>query len=173
MGFMFGRPPTPDCEFHAYLSYAKAPDELGRDNQDRVGRINDLLQSSGFHTCFDADQMDGDSPEEMCTHIEQSAAVCVFITEAYLVNAAGKGDKGADDASKKEFEYACQVRGVKRLVPVVMEPRCRNPGKWRGAVAMNCASILYVDLADDTAEAFDRGMQHLMKELVRCSEMQD
>ena len=46
-----------------------------------------------------------------------------------------------------QFHYAVNVKGVKNIIPVVLEPACRKPQQWRGIVALHLGSILHVDLA--------------------------
>ena len=55
--------------------------------------------------------------------------------------------------SKYEFEYACNRKGVAAMVPVVMEPACKDTTTWEGVVGGKLGSRLYVDGSVD--EAFD------------------
>ena len=50
-------------------------------------------------------------------------------------------------------DYALLRKGVGRMIPVVMEPRCRNTRTWVGTVGGKLGGILYIDYADDGEEA--------------------
>ena len=52
------------------------------------------------------------------------------------------------------------------MVPVVMEPACRNPKLWTGVVAGKLGGKLYVDLSGDVGcAAFADGVQRLANEI--------
>ena len=55
--------------------------------------------------------------------------------------------------SKFEFEYALLRRGVRRMVPVVMEPRCLDTTKWTGVVGGKLGSKLYCNLSAGAEDA--------------------
>ena len=38
----------------------------------------------------------------------------------------------------RRSDYACRRKGVARLIPVVMEPRCRQTSEWKGAISIAC-----------------------------------
>ena len=64
----------------------------------------------------------------------------------------------------KEFNYAKQKVGSKRMLCVVMEPQCRDTNTWPGQVAMHMGSKLYFDLAGD--QDFDVKMDLLADNLL-------
>ena len=154
------------AEYDAFLTHDWGDDELGRSNHARVAEVNRLLKAAGFVTWFDEDRMQGDIVSQMANGIDSSAAVLVFVTENYCIKVAGAGRNGADDNCKKEFDYASRRKGIEKMIAAVMEPRCRDPTKWQGAVGMTLGGRLYKDLAEDDVAA---GVQALMEEIVRVT----
>ena len=148
------------AEYDAFLTHDWGDDELGRSNHARVAEVNRLLKAAGFVTWFDEDRMQGDIVSQMANGIDSSAAVLVFVTENYCIKVAGAGRNGADDNCKKEFDYASRRKGIEKMIAAVMEPRCRDPTKWQGAVGMTLGGRLYKDLAEDDVAA---GVQALME----------
>ena len=140
-------------EYDAFLTHDWGDDELGRSNHARVAEVNRLLKAAGFVTWFDEDRMQGDIVSQMANGIDSSAAVLVFVTENYCIKVAGAGRNGADDNCKKEFDYASRRKGIEKMIAAVMEPRCRDPTKWQGAVGMTLGGRLYKDLAEDDVAA--------------------
>ena len=73
----------------------------------------------------------------------------------------------ANDDCKFEFDSALlsQHLGANRIVPVVMEPRMRNPAAWpNGTVKGKLGPKLYVDLAEDGA-SFQGKVAEIAKEV--------
>ena len=68
-------------------------------------------------------------------------------------------------AGKFEFDYASLHKGVERMIPVVMERECADPKTWQGAVCGKLGSKLYVNLVDDSVAAFQKGIDHLAREI--------
>jgi len=152
--------------YDAFLTHDWGTDELGRDNHGRVSRVNRALRDAGYAPWFDEEQMRGNVKTMMADSVDASACVVVFITERYIEKASGKGPSGENDNCF--FELNCALHspklGVARLIPVVMEPRCKAPGSWMaGTVKGSLAQKLYVDLCDD--ERFDDGVAHLIREI--------
>ena len=154
------------AEYDAFLTHDWGDDELGRSNHARVAEVNRLLKAAGFVTWFDEDRMQGDIVSQMANGIDSSAAVLVFVTENYCIKVAGAGRNGADDNCKKEFDYASRRKGIEKMIAAVMEPRCRDPTKWQGAVGMTLGGRLYKDLAEDDVAA---AVPALMEEIVRVT----
>ena len=121
-----------------FLSHAWAKDTLGRDTHERVARLNAGLRARKVETWFDAQgDMAGNTLQAMTNGIDESSAVAVFVTRAYIE----KCKKEGNDNCKLEFEYAYQRKTVKNLIPLVMEPDCANPASWDGpvgAVLLGC-----------------------------------
>ncbi len=81
---------------------------MGRDNHERVAKVNDWLKANGIVTWFDSDKMQGRVVEQMFRGIDHSCAVVVFVTQNYIDKVGGKNGEG--DNCLKEFNYADMVR---------------------------------------------------------------
>jgi WD40 repeat protein len=111
--------------YDVFLTHDWNPDELGRNNHERVSKMNTALQERGFKTWFDEEHMEGKIKEKMIDGIDRSVCVVVFITNNYISKASGKGEKGERDNCFLEFDRAAKTKGRNKMIPMVMEPRCR------------------------------------------------
>lgn len=155
-------------KFHVFLTHDWGQDELGRANHERVQKVNALLTAAGFTTWFDEERMRGDVHAKMAHGVHDSECVAVFITERYLRKASGTGPKGADDNCKFEFDSASFTPhlGADRMIPIVMEPRCRSVSDWpAGSVKGKLCTKLFIDLTDDDDDKFGAGVRKLIDEL--------
>ena len=66
-----------------------------------------------------------------------------------------------------EFTYAVNRKGVEKLIPVVMEPVCRDTTKWQGVVGMRLGSRLYIDLSMDTSSPEFAANMKVLEDAVR------
>lgn len=107
--------------YDVFLSHDWGVDERGRSNHARVAAVNDALKRAGLVTWFDEERMRGDIVRQMTEGIDRSSLVLVFVTRNYIQKVAGEGAYGANDNCKAEFDYACNRKGVERMVAVVME----------------------------------------------------
>ena len=82
----------------------------------------------------------------MCSGIDRTQAVLVFVTKNYVNKVAGTDTR---DNCKKEFQYAELKKSAQFMIPVVMEPSMRKTSTWSGPVAMNLGGTLYVDYSSD------------------------
>ena len=65
-----------------------------------------------------------------------------------------------------EFGYSLNRKGVERLIAVVMEPACRDPTQWQGAVGLRLGSTLYIDCSAEVGSAaFNAGVEALTAEV--------
>jgi hypothetical protein len=124
-------PPTFDC----FLTHDWGMDELERDNHQRVARVHRALTDAKLRAWFDAEEMRGEGMIKMVEGVEASDMVVVFITKRYCVKVSGRGADGSNDNCKFEYNVALKKKGIDRMVPVVMEPRCLDTRKWSGVVA--------------------------------------
>ena len=136
-----------------------------RDNHARVKQINTRLKQAGLRTWLDAERMDGDIAQAMTRAIDKSAVVVCFVTQNYMRKVGGQGPKGLGDSCKLEFDYSRNRKGVECMVTVVMEARCRNTREWDGPVGGYLGGRLYIDLTDDSAEAFAAGVRGLIEQI--------
>ena len=88
-----------------FLSHAWANDTLGRDNHERVARLNDGLRARKLATWFDAQgDMAGNTLQAMTNGIDESSVVAVFVTREYI------------EKCKKPGTFSCSSsRGCWRL----------------------------------------------------------
>jgi hypothetical protein len=148
-------------KFMVFFSHDWGKDQLGRDNHDRVVKIFRALADRGIVGWLDEKYMQGDIDEAMCRGIDESVLFVLFITMRYLDKTASDNPQ---DNCKKEFNYAKQKVGSKRMLCVVMEPQCRDTNTWPGQVAMHMGSKLYFDLAGN--QDFDAKMDLLADNLL-------
>jgi hypothetical protein len=124
-------------------------DELGRNNHERVSRLNAALKKKDITTWFDEDKMEGFIQDKMTEGIDNTACIVVFITQRYIEKVGGRGENKQKDNCLFEFRWACQNKGPDRMIPVVMEPQSRDTSKWYGMVASTLSSVLYIDFTND------------------------
>ena len=160
-----------DC----FLTHDWGTDELNRDNHARVAKLNGLLKERGFRTWFDEEMMRGDIQLQMADGIDHAACVVVFVTERYMDKVAGKGERGQLDNCLFEFSHIAQTKDRSKIIPVVMEPRCRNTNDWIGKVRSVLGGQLYVDYCLDenvagVAEDIIRKMRQVLTEGLSASE---
>ena len=60
-----------------------------------------------------------------------------------------------------EFDYACNRKGVERILPVVMEGSCSDPRGWQGAIGMRLGNQLHQNLSEDGV-GFNSGVVELV-----------
>eukprot|EP00935_MAST-01C_sp_MAST-1C-sp1_P001983 g1983.t1 len=141
-----------------FLSHAWAKDKLGRNNHERVARINKGLKERQINTWFDSQgDMQGNIMQAMTEGIEECSLVAVCITREYIE----KCKKKDNDNCKLEFEYAYHRKKVNNLIAVVMEPDCANPDSWDGPVGAALASQLHVDCKGDTDADFEKALNEI------------
>lgn len=134
-----------DC----FLTHDWGKDELNRDTHPRVSVINRMLQQRGIKTWFDDDAMKGDVQQQMGDGIDNCGCIIVFVTMRYMDKVAGKGEKKELDNCLYEFSHASQTKGRAKMIPVVMEPRCKDTGAWFGKVGQNLGGLLYTEYVRD------------------------
>jgi len=144
-----------------FFSHDWGKDQLGRDNHDRVVKIFRALAHLGIVGWLDEEYMQGDIDKAMCQGIDESLLFVLFITKRYLDKTASDNEQ---DNCQKEFNYAKQKVGSRRMLCIVMEPQCRDTSTWPGQVAMHMGSKLYFDLAED--KDFDAKMKQLAAKLL-------
>ena len=116
-----------DDSTDVFLSHDWETDEEGRNNHERVSVVNDALKQLGYKTWFDSDRMTGDVVDTLCDGIDKTRLVLVFVTQQY----AKEVQSGQDNNTRKlEFRYAMRRKGARNMIPVIMEERMKNPGKF-------------------------------------------
>jgi hypothetical protein len=142
---------------HVFLTHNWSNDEDGRNNHDRVSRINKALQRRGFITWFDEEKMNGQIRQKMTEGIKQTHCVVVCITKIYQekVNAGKRSDN-----CYFEFDYASRKLSD-HMIPVVMESYMLNKRAWDDRLDSELGGILYVDMTKDDEATFERKCDEL------------
>lgn len=144
---------------HVFLTHDWGTDESGRDNHERVSRINDWLNNHNVVTWFDSQRMKGQIVQQMFRGIDNALIVLVVITKNYIDKVDGKSPSGQGDNCLKEFSYADVQKTTASMLAIVHESRCRNTKTWTGSVGV-LAGTLYCDNVDD--DRFEANMQDLL-----------
>lgn len=136
---------------------------MGRDNHQRVNLIKQELNARGITTWFDTEHLSGNIVDEMTAGIEKSMAVIVFVTQAYITKASGKGPKGDEDNCKLEFSYARRRKTSRNMIPVVMEDACCETSVWTGTVGATLGDHLHFRFTRD--DQLSRCVDSLMEKI--------
>eukprot|EP00899_Mesostigma_viride_P024824 jgi/Mesvir1/5526/Mv15566-RA.2 len=134
-------------------------DDEAHTNHQRVARVNDALKERGFVTWFDGDRMTGDVQKQMCAGILKSRAVLVFVTERYME----KLDEEDLNPCQQEFNFAKEKKGVKYMIPIVMEKAMLTRKNWNGVLLMNLGQKIFVSMVH--AAEIESNMQLVLNEL--------
>ena len=116
----------------AFLTHDWGQDELGRDNHETAKKVYHALRGAGLSIWFDEVMMQGCVVDQMAQGIDQSVCVIVFVTQRYIEKVGGSN---ANDNCKIEFGYATRKKSASKMLPVPIEPRCKNPAAWDGQVS--------------------------------------
>eukprot|EP00899_Mesostigma_viride_P012094 jgi/Mesvir1/20886/Mv07963-RA.1 len=147
--------------YDAFLTHTWADDDHGRNNHERVARVNEKLGMLGFKTWFDGQRMVGRIEKQMADGIRDSKVVLVFVTRRYMEKVEDE-----DDNCAKEFGLAVH-KGLKYIVPIVMEDALLNPKKWKtGVVTMNLGTKLFVPMTKDSDIAVDSEPMHKLLDIL-------
>jgi hypothetical protein len=114
-------------------------------NHGRVTIVYEELTKLGLNLWFDKVDMAGNLRNQMTTGIESTNCVLVFITGRYQEKV---NSLDPEDNCYFEFNYACFRLTSKRIIPVVMDPEMKNTKKWKGRLAAELATHLYVDMSE-------------------------
>jgi flagellar biosynthesis GTPase FlhF len=146
---------------HVFLTHNWSDDEDGRNNHDRVSRINKALQRRGFITWFDEEKMDGQIRQKMTEGIKQTHCVVVCITKVYQdkINSGNQADN-----CYFEFDYASRKLSNHRI-PVVMEKCMLSHSAWDDRLDSELGGTLFVDMSKDDETIFERKCDELATRL--------
>lgn len=145
----------------AFISYAMCFDELDRNSHKRVRQINDALQAAGLRTwykrneeeiskCYKSiEERDYHHRENLNTGISSASCVVVFITEEYIHKANGIAERGELDKVFVQFQCIERYKQQIKIIPVVMEPCCKDLNIWRGPNIAALRNIPFIDCSLD------------------------
>lgn len=152
-------------DWDCFISHNWGKDQLGRNNHDRAVRLARELSAKGVRCWLDQEEMTGDIGRSMSEGIEKSRHCLVLLTQSYMTKVQGHGPNGDDDNCKFEYDLACLRVGAQRMLPVVMEPDCKNPATWAGKVGGKLGTKLYTNCSSDAPESWTAAVATLMKEM--------
>lgn len=147
-----------------YLSYDWDRDLSGV-GCARVAKINDMLVARGLKTVFTADKIQSAAARHKAIE-DLHGAYCavIFISRRYLDRVHEEPEEGDPKTScGLEFSYACR-KGVKRLIPVVLDKRILSTEEWIGEVGMVLGGKAPIDCSDESA--YDVRINDLMRHIV-------
>ena len=153
-------PPVPT---QVFLSHNWGTDDLGRDNHDRVVKINTMLVDAGYETWCDSEQMIGNAIERIAEGIDNTQVVLVFVTRRYMEK-VGSG-AGVHDNCKKAFMYSARRHSDALMIPVIMEPDMKDGNSWTGPLAIELGGTLWVDLSDGVLDSNSHEFGRLCDEI--------
>ena len=68
-----------------------------------------------------------------------------------------------EDNCRLEFDYSARRKGIKNLIPIVMEPECLQVKNWNGVLGSTLANLLYINYTED--DKLDSCVREIMKRL--------
>ncbi len=150
VGKVLSLPLPPNKQTHIFLTHTWRDDEKGRNNHDRVGRVNQALRERGLVTWFDSERMSGTVRQSMTNALDATCCVLIFITKKYeeKVNSANEGDN-----CYFEFNVAAHDKNLANMrIPIVMEECMLSQEGWRGRLKAEVGHQLYFDLSSSDEE---------------------
>ncbi len=120
-------PLPPNKQTHVFTHTWKE-DEKGRNNHDRVRRVNQTLQERSLMTWFDSERMEDKIHETITKALYSTCCVLIFVTREYerKVNAA-------DDSDYCFYEFNVAANDphlAKKRIPIIMDESMVNLGYW-------------------------------------------
>jgi hypothetical protein len=125
-------------------------------NHARVKEVVESLRGIGYSVWLDENEMRGNLVDDMCTGIDESDVVLVFVTRNYMKKVQSGND---GDNCRREFMYAQRRHGTSRMVTIRFDTDL--PSKWSGPLGMLLGDRMYADLS------VDHTSKDKMMELVR------
>ena len=151
------------CKCDVLLSYDCEFDDDGRDNRERVFRINDRLKNCGILTWYHDDIFkDSYTEQQLIDGLNNSAIVIVFLTKRYLERL--RTHDNLKDSCRLQFKFADLHKTPDRIIPVVMDKYSSDKSNWVGP-ATSITNRLIVDFSrnEDEGMHFEETTQHLIK----------
>ncbi len=141
------RPLPAGLKTHVFLAHTWMVDELGRNNHNRVSKINEELIQRGFITWFDATELSGDIRQKMADGLYNTCCVILFLTKGYEKKINSNDQK---DNCFYEFNVIAGDNLVNRRIPVAMEKAMIDPRNWqRARLQAELGTQLIIDFSED------------------------
>ena len=152
-----------------FLSHAWDKDLLGRDNHKRIKELNNLLlKSNKVYTWFDEKKLNGHIVNSMCNGIDKSNIIIICITRSYIDKCASQTDNNC----KLELDYSFERKGTQFIIPIVMEPDCKNTKTWNGSLGAYLNKHLYI-LFDDSFNNLEQLLNEINRIYFNISKKKD
>mmetsp|Transcript_22777 Transcript_22777/g.24896 ORF Transcript_22777/g.24896 Transcript_22777/m.24896 type:complete len:374 (+) Transcript_22777:1140-2261(+) len=142
-------PLPPNKQTHVFLTHTWREDEKGRNNHDRVGRVNEALRKRGLVTWFDSERMSGTVRQAMTDALDGTCCVLIFITKKYEEKVNSKNEA---DNCYFEFNVAAHDKNLANMrIPIVMEECMLSQEGWQGGGRLKAemGHKIYFDLCSD------------------------
>jgi len=149
--------PKLDC----FLTHNWGQDSKGRDNHERVARMNNALKGAGKKTWFDEERLTGNVVQQITTGIQNTEKVVVFVTRMYMKKLEVED---RPEFCRDEFLLAFRTLNPQDVIPVVMEPEMLDTTTWTGPLAFSAGQLLYIDFSEDSK--FDEAFAKLFSRLI-------
>lgn len=155
-----------------FLAHDWGKDERGRENHERVTKVNKILQDEcGLTTWFDAQRLKGNIRAQMAQGIENTKCVVVFVTDRYRKKV--NNDREHRDHCRYEFCYAVEQIGPQRMIAVVMEEQMKVTRDWKGELGAALGGQKYIDMIEDDEVIFREKCHELADEIRRVADMNE
>jgi hypothetical protein len=146
------------------LSHEFGPDVYGRDNHQRVMKINEALKAKGLITWMDDQKPQRDVVNHVTMAVNRSSALVCFFTRNYFEKVVGNFP---NDHVNVEFGYTLSKKHPSFMIPVVMEEHIWNPVTWPGNIGKALSAIPAINFIDDNN--FDMKIEELYQRIIKIS----
>mmetsp|Transcript_19295 Transcript_19295/g.20914 ORF Transcript_19295/g.20914 Transcript_19295/m.20914 type:complete len:561 (+) Transcript_19295:65-1747(+) len=149
--------------FDVFLSHNWGKDTFGRDNHERVKRINLSLQERGVKTWFDEEQLNGNLREGMARAITTSRKILIFLTQVYCNKIESRNSL---DNCYFEFNFALSHRRSEDIIVVVLEESASRMSTWGDRLKAELGSLLFLKLTnDENLEEFNKTCEGIVRKV--------
>jgi len=123
-------PLPPNKQTHVFLTHTWRNDEKGRNNHDRVGRVNEALRERGLVTWFDSERMKGTVRQAMTDALNATCCVLVFVTKKYeeKVNSRNQSDNCYFEFNVAAHDEDCVSDGGMYVKPARLARKVEGRG---------------------------------------------
>lgn len=148
-----------DC----YLAHDCELDELGRDTRARVCSVNAYLKARGLSTWFYEERV-ASNFHKIQHGVDNAGIALVFITNRYQTQVNGTDET---DNLHYEFSYLMEKKGVKKIIPIIMEPSMCNSENWVGTLGSALKGKPSLDMVEEGLPRIHASREEKKKILVR------
>ena len=141
-------PLPPNKQTHVFLTHTWREDEKGRNNHDRVGRVNEALKKRGLVTWFDSEKLEDKIHETISKALYSTCCVLIFVTREYE-----KKVNSADDSDYCFYEFhetSNDPELANMRIPIVMDESMLNLDSWEeGLLKAGLCGKVFIDVSSD------------------------